>query len=238
MKNSIWHLSVLLLAVFAVSCTPENFWEEGETAAGFLETIEASDLPTSVQTQLEDNYAEETIVSVARITGSDDSELYGIGFESGENITLRGDGEGCPSIELEDLPTAITDYVGTNYPDELIVHAVSMERDGVLRYHVRVSSGEVLSFDSSGEFLEMREGRERRRRHHHRRCGTDIRPADLPAAAQTYLSDNFAASTVEKAVSIERRDGSTVYLVKLDTGERMAFDEAGELLELPTGWAN
>ncbi|MEM7657995.1 MAG: PepSY-like domain-containing protein [Bacteroidota bacterium] len=238
MKKLMVRLWVLGMAVFAVACNPiENLWEDVSNL-GSIESITEAELPADVLTTLQAEYGDQTIADLAKIIGSDGSEVFGITFQDGKTVSLKQDGGLCPSISVDSLLESITAYISTTYPDEAILHAVSMEKEGETVYHVRISSGEILSFDSTGEFLEAREGKGRKKGRG-KRCGTEVEVAELPASAQTYLTDQYPDAEVLKVIQLDRRDDTTVYLVKLDNQELLFFDVDGNVLEdFRPGWGS
>ncbi|MEM7372914.1 MAG: PepSY-like domain-containing protein [Bacteroidota bacterium] len=227
---------VVALATTFVACQQaEELIQEFFT--GEVETIAESELPSDVLDQVMNTFPSVGISSITRVVGSNGAEVFEISLDNGETLSFTRDGGGCVEVAIEDLPAGVQDYVDTNYAGEMITKAMSMEHDGDSIYTVRISSGEILTFDASGDFLGIRE--RRGRRGHHKRHGEIIEASALPGTAQTYISDNFAGAVVDKAVQITKRDGTVVYLVKLDTGERLAFDSDGNYLDdFRPGWGN
>lgn len=237
MNRSFLNIGLLIaLLTSLVACQQaEELIQEFFT--GEVESIAESDLPGDVLDQITSTFPSIGISSITWVVGSNGAEVFEISMENGEILSFTRDGGGCVEVAIEDLPAGVQDYVDTNYPDEMITKAMSMEHDGDSIYTVRISSGEVLTFDAGGEFLGIRD--RRGRRGHHKRHGELIEASALPGTAQTYISNNFAGSVVDKAVQLTKRDGTVIYLVKLDTGERLAFDSDGTYIEdFRPGWGN
>lgn len=231
-------ISMVAMLVFALSsCDKQD--ELISEATGFVEEMAESEVSRDILSQVSANYPTASIEDVVRITGSDGSILIGIILDDGTTLTFEKGGSRCnDTIAIADLPQTLQTYIATEYPDEIIVKAVSMENDdGELIYHVQISSGEVLSFDESGTFIEVRSGHSHRKRGNHKRCAEEIDSADLLQPILDYLASDFSDETIEKAAIKEKRDGSIIYIVKLSSGEVLFFDEIGNLLEdIRNGW--
>ncbi len=98
-------------------------------------------------------------------------------------------------IAITDLPSAITDYVNTNYAGSTIERAGSHANDGNIAVLITLTDGTKtgLLFDSAGAFIKELV--------RHMRGGTPVDVADLPSAITDYLAANYAAATIEKAMT-------------------------------------
>lgn len=235
MNRRVWFFGALLVLAGLTSCTETN--EEasdlfqGEIETGFVESISSASLPTAVQSAISTDYPGESISQASRITSSDMTNLYAATFRSGSEATYSAEGREADSIGIEELPAAAISFVNDSFPDEVITKAVRVTKeDDTIRYIVRISSGEILTFDEAGEFLfeRRRKGNKRRKG---RRHGTEIETTELPTAAQTYLTTNYPSDPIVKALSFNRGEGEQYYVVKLESGERVAFDSEGNMIE-------
>lgn len=123
------------------------------------EKVEIEDLPEVITTYITDNYPDVTIERakmnrndkyMVKVTGDLILSFDADGAFLGENVFMDRHGD---KIELEDLPTAITDYVTANYSDATIKIAFQKED----RYMVGLSTDTgktMLIFDSEGVFIE------------------------------------------------------------------------------------
>lgn len=124
----------------------------------FGEVIALEDLPAAITDYIAANYPDAT-VERARLGGR--GYLVGLdtgiallfdteGNFEGERTCGGGSGHEGRSIAIEDLPTAITDYVAANHPDTAIERA-KYYPDG---YKVKLEDGTRLAFDTDGNLLE------------------------------------------------------------------------------------
>jgi hypothetical protein len=209
------------------------------------DSIAVADLPQAISDYVSANFSGETIESaVVKPNG-----YYGVGLSGGTVLLFDADGNflrecdgrpggghggghgnpgGCArgdSIDVADLPQAVTDYVTTNYAGETITVAV-LKPSG--KYAVELSGGKVLIFDEEGTFI--REcgswGGGGGHHGHGHGGGSPITVDDLPQAAQDYLTATYPDATVERAA--EKRNGN--FIVKLSNGEIVLFDSDGNVI--------
>jgi hypothetical protein len=133
------------------------------------------------------------------------------------------DGDGVPdgpfAFDIAELPTAITDYVAAEYPDQTIRRAAF--RDD--RFLLLLNRNLVLAFDGDGNFLAEVNPLE----HCIRRCNGLTRD-ELPTEVAAYLVANFPDSTFRAACGTER--GTLVLLINNDRRLVLGFNLAGELV--------
>lgn len=136
-------------------------------------------------------------------------------------------------IDSARLPTAITDYLTTNYPGYVIVQAdVKKDAAGVVKgYETLITVNNVsyeLEFSAAGAFtkLETPDGHEQ---------GSAIAAAALPAAITAYLNANFAGYTIREAETHSSNGTLTGYEVEIllnGTLSELTFDAAGTFVAL------
>ncbi|MEZ4984666.1 MAG: PepSY-like domain-containing protein [Saprospiraceae bacterium] len=139
----------------------------------------------------------------------------------GGHHDCNGDGEpdGPFAFSVDSLPSAITDYVAANYPDNEIVRAAF--RDD--RYLTLVNVPVVLAFDADGNVLAEINPLE----HCSRPCNS-LTQEELPEAVAAYITANHPAATFRRACTGER--GTLVMLTQ--DGQRivLGFDADGNLV--------
>ena len=148
------------------------------------------------------------------------------------------------SLEPEELPNTIIEFVDNNYFETYIEEA--WEASG-LGYELKMGNDEAIYFDSTNEYLAPsdrgRKGRGGRGHGHHGGpCGGDrggepVEIADLPANITDYVAANYADAEIKRA---GLKDGETYMIGLLIDGEKvvLAFDLEGNFIEevaLPAG---
>jgi len=132
------------------------------------------------------------------------------------------------AVPIDQLPEAITTYIATWYPDNLIIEAELKTRDSVSRYHVEVEAVGTLVFDIDGNFIK--EKQEREDNDEDRPAVEEIEQSQLPTTVSDYIATWYPEAIIEKAVTITFEDGTVHYGVKLLNGTRLRFDDAGNVL--------
>lgn len=113
------------------------------------------------------------------------------------------------SIEISSLPASIQSTVDAS---EIVEATKVTASDGSVIYGISLSDGTELSFTERGEH-----------------CDT-VSIASLPADIEAYVTTNFPDEVITKAVSRTNDDNELVYIIRISSGEILAFDEAGEFL--------
>ncbi|MDX2248390.1 MAG: PepSY-like domain-containing protein [Bacteroidia bacterium] len=237
MIKQLFHLSLLALAVLISACNSETLSID-DLFSGEAETIEVSALPSEVVAAVTQALPGQNIISASKITASDGTVMYSVETDSTE-MTCNGNGRQISAIDPADLPQGAIDYLAANYSASVILRAGELaRRDSSVIYVVSLSSGEILAFDEDGNLVAERErGRGRHHGHSPHASFTEIEVADLPQTIADYLTTNNPSDTVEKAFTVTKRDGTTVYGVVLDGHEVLFFDADGNLLEnFRPGW--
>jgi len=136
----------------------------------------------------------------------------------GDNIELEE-----MTLEEEELPSNVIDYLNDNYPDEDIdeielEYEQEEENEGVWIIKVELESGEELIFDVDGTFLYEEEEID----------NFD----DLPSNIQTFLEDSptYDADDFEDAEWTIIGNNLVVYNVYLDDDDILVFDTDGNFL--------
>jgi len=126
------------------------------------------DLPVAITDYISENYAGNEILKAFSIEWEDRIEYHVLVAEVG---ALRFDADGnfidrimrgvrmfehMEEVAIADLPAAVTDYIGSTYPDNEIAHArlVTLADESV-QYQVAVMEVGVLVFDADGVFIEV-----------------------------------------------------------------------------------
>lgn len=124
-------------------------------------TLNPNDLMSQIQGYVTTEFAGYLIQSVSSYEDANSTtyiELVmnnsGILLFSNEGNFICGDnsfqyGEEDDYIAIEDLPTAITEYIQTNYPNATIKGASFEDNE----YEVELNNGKELYFDKNGNFL-------------------------------------------------------------------------------------
>ena len=131
-------------------------------------------------------------------------------------------------ITVDDLPTAASDYLTTNYPDSTINAVLLIEHDDSSEYHVLIENVGAVIFDADGNFVEVKEPRGGS-------CGsfTEVEIADLPTAITDYVAANYPDNEILRARTGTRDDVVEIHLV-VDSVGVLIFDESGTFIELKT----
>lgn len=195
--------------------------------------IAISDLPQVVLDYLSSNYSDYTI---------DEAEVdrdgnFHVELENGSVVIFdangifieeracrnndnddRGRNDDWTIIDIVNLPSAITDYIATNYPDATIVRA-GINDDG--EYGVVLDSALALLFDASGDFKNVHEfGEEKSSK------WTAIDVSSLPAAITEYILTNYPDASILRA----GRNVKGEFGVVLDAPIILLFDAAGNFI--------
>lgn len=167
-------------------------------------------------------------------TSDDNSAVFDLLFLATADSSVTGGhhGHGGPKgkgggkmtqIDVTSLPSNVTSYISTNYVGSTVKHAAKTD-SGYYAVHIVLtdSTHKGLLFDASGNFLREKSGKGHK--------GTSVDVASLPSAIATYVSANYAGSTITKAmVSSEGKYG--VLVTKSDdTKVLLGFDSAGAFL--------
>ena len=116
------------------------------------------------------------------------------------------------SVSASELPATAADFLSANFPN-LGIESVDK---------ITTSEGEILFSaileDGTEYTFEARGGR----------CDT-ISIDSLPQAVHDYLDTNFPEEAILRASQMETKDGEARFVVKLTSGEILAFDENGNL---------
>lgn len=139
--------------------------------------------------------------------------------EMEDEMMVANSSSASKTIAVEDLPTVITDYIATNYPDAAITKA-EQEDDG--SYEVYLDNGLEVEFDMDGNFLKEEmdddEGED---------DDDKIAVEDLPSVITDYIAANYPGTTIVEA---EREDDGG-FEVELDNGLELEFDADGNFVE-------
>lgn len=216
-------LVTVIAVLFSFTACEEGLFPDFNLDLGSVTEISIDELPSAVVDAVSEQFPNSTIIEALEILSSDRSNLFAVTLNNGEELTFSQGGGMCNNtIPLDSLPAGINTYVDSTYAGEVIVKAISFVNDeGATIYVVRLSSGEVLSFDTTGAFLG-----ERPTRACHRR-GTRIEATALPQSIQTTISTDYPNANISKAAEVSLADGTLLYFVKLDDDTRLLYDSNG-----------
>ncbi|MCC6726911.1 MAG: PepSY-like domain-containing protein [Saprospiraceae bacterium] len=134
---------------------------------------------------------------------------------------------GCAAgdtIDVADLPTAVTDYITANYSGETINIAV-VKPSG--KFGVELASGTVLLFDADGNFIKICDGQPGHGGTHQHHCDTELTAlTDLPQAAQDYIATNYPGETLDHGCV--KNNGN--FFVELSNDAKILFDADGNVV--------
>jgi hypothetical protein len=159
-------------------------------------------------------------------------DLDGDGWHHGGRYGNR-DGQHRDTVALSALPSAITSYFTTNYPQDTLLKAfknydssyVVISKDSGVIY--------ATSFTSSGTFIK----RVIIAAHDGQIASVD--QSALPSTITTYLTATYPDYVFEKAYSLTINSVIREYLVVIDANNTkygLLFDSAGDLLSVHTIW--
>ena len=210
-------------------------------SAGFfcqknLTKIDVATLPAAVTTHLRLNYAGATVEYAAK--DDQDNILVAI-TQNGERKTLlfnadgsfnkelamrgkgergggrgKGRGDSLTKIDVATLPAAITTHLNLNYAGATIQMAALDPNRGYLVMIIHNDQRKTLVFNTDGSFKEELQRRLRGN-------FTKIDVATLPAAVTSYVSTNYAGSTISQAG--KNAAGQFVVFVKPASGRDVAL---------------
>jgi len=121
----------------------------------------------------------------------------------------RGKRDSLQQVAVTDLPAAITSYISANYAGATVNVAAKDDNRGYLVMITLNDVKKTLLFNTDGTFnqeiVRVLRGKL-----------TDVAAADLPAAITSYITTNYAGSTIKRAGKLA--DGQFVVSVKPSTG--------------------
>lgn len=132
----------------------------------------------------------------------------------------RGKGPGpgkkgiLEQIALTDLPAAITSYISANYAGAELKTAAKDSTRGYLVMIVVSEQAKTLLFNPDGTFNTEVSKPVRGK-------FTEVAVADLPASVTSYVSQNYAGSTIKDAA--KNAEGELIVLVKTSDGKPVAL---------------
>lgn len=124
-----------------------------------------------------------------------------------------------------DYPTAIDDYIASNYPD-LTIDEVELEEDG--NFVVTLSDDTELRFDADGVFIEIlpTEDEEEEDGEEDEEDGEEV--TEWPVAIDDYVANNYPDAEIDEV----ELNGDGTYEVELDNDTELLFDADGNFLEV------
>lgn len=126
-------------------------------------------------------------------------------------------------VAVADLPTAITNYITTNYEGGTALRAGTNDEDGSYGVVVELADGSKVGvkFDADGAFVAERTKKQR---------GESVAIEDLDATITDYITTNYADATILGARQSE--DGKTGVAIELADESKLglAFDTDGAFL--------
>ncbi len=132
-------------------------------------------------------------------------------------------------VDIDSLPTTITDYVDTTFPGGTIHRAVV---DDSSNYILKVSDSSgnkyILVFDSAGNLISQTAYT------HSHGHGNSIDSSSLPTSVINYIDSNHTGSTITKA--FQKSDGSYIVIILQPDGTYLGllFDSSGNYVSTVT----
>jgi len=220
-KLIIGMLSIAFISLFA--CQKETTQSTNDAlmnqiSASERSLIDVSQLPAGLRSTLSNEYSGIAVIEAYFASGKgyevdlvNNTQLFFniqgglLGHRPHIHPCLEGD-----SMDISLLPTAITDYISTNYDSSVIVHAI-VAADG--SYAVAINHPfAVLIFSADGTFVErcLKGGRPDGPKKpdgvdslHRDPClvGDSLDITALPSGVGSYVTQNYPNSTIVKAMT-------------------------------------
>lgn len=167
---------------------------------------------------------------------------YGIELEDETHILLDVDGnliaqgiENEMEIEVDSLPSIITDYITTNYPNAEIEEAEQEDKYGntYIEIEIELNDDDEISliFDIDGNFLCLEEDDDDDDDGNNGGNNNDDDFANLPQVIQDFITNNFGNYTFKDADEKTTCDGTPILEIKLEDANEdklwVAFDMTG-----------
>ncbi|MEO0553193.1 MAG: PepSY-like domain-containing protein [Bacteroidota bacterium] len=145
------------------------------------------------------------------------------GFNHGNDSTQRAQ---FTELTIDELPTAVTDYINANYAENEVLKILLIETDETSEYHVLIEDVGAVVFDDEGSFVEVNEGRD---------CANFESSSleELPAAIEEYLAANYPDNEILRTRTGTRNDVTEIHVLVEDVGV-LIFDAEGNFVELKT----
>lgn len=155
----------------------------------------------------------------------DGHDLNGPGWHHGGDFDGR-DGMRRDTIALDALPAGVIGYFAATYPEDTLVQAYQ-NRDSSTIVLSKNDGAFATAFDADGNFIKRVELPSRPGH------PTSIALADLPAAAQSYLTTTYPGYVFKQAFEITQNGTAQGYAVFIDgnsTKYAVAFDASGNFI--------
>lgn len=239
MRNLFYFLSILLAFNIIAACDKNNDTLSEEALAesiAFSENkliIPKTELSAEIKLYVQEHHFETYIESAFfasdlgyEIVLGDEELIY---FDH-RNNRLNPDrlpfGKGpcgrSQAVLSEDLPTEITDYIASNYPDNNILRAKKKLNNGP--YFVAIDQPLILIFDADGTFSEATVFF-----FHCRAVGDPIDITDLPETILTFVNEHY--DNPEILVAFHKTNGNYILGILADgTRKIVGFDTEGNML--------
>ena len=234
MKRSFLGIIFLMSIVVLASCKNQNEVNPNTqtVTTGKTQTITPASLPLVVRQAVNKDFSGQSIIKAMKETGSQGGVMYKVTVADNQIGSYSATGEQCPGIDIATLPQAIKDYVAKNHAGATITTAFKFpDYNGTNVIMVGLSNDEILTFDEAGNFLNMDDCPEGMEDHDFDDKIDSIAVTALPAAAQTYITANYAGQTITAAYKVTI-DGTNeiFYAAELSSGVEVVFDANGKFL--------
>lgn len=201
--------------------------------------IAVNELPAAVSSYIATTYAGATVDYAAKddagnflVAITQNSEAKALLFNAdgsfNDELAQKGPGgkKGRPrgkdhgkkgsleQIALTDLPAAITSYINANYAGAELKTAAKDSARGYLVMIVVSDQAKTLLFNTDGTFNKEVSKPVRGK-------FTEVAVADLPASVTSYVTQNYAGSTIKDAA--KNAEGELIVLVKPSDGKPVAL---------------
>jgi hypothetical protein len=258
-----------IIAIVLDSNTNDTIYILQPCAHGFFrDSVSASLLPANLNSYLTSNYNGYTLIKAYEIKDStgniggyvaiinfngkpvamlfdgngnfvrvleqrEGGDIFSDGWHRGGRFANRDPQErGRDTISISALPTSVVSYMTSNYPGDSLVKAyINIDSSYLI---ISADSGLYATlFNSSGDFVK------RVQLYTRGPVSQQINQTDLPAAAQSYLTNTYPDYVFERGYSIYVNSSLQGYIVVIDSNNTkyaVEFDSAGNLVAAITIW--
>ena len=248
--------SVLFLASVLMSCELNEKLNDDEFVD--YQSIETAALPSNAQVYLEETYPN-SYTNAYQVSG-DNEIAYEVDIDNSFNVNFDGDGEvvgfgpafskrhrklrsilrgisedkeffdNLEEIDSASLPEAAHTILQDSLEGNPVIKAFKATEEEEINYYVLVKKIGLVIFNADGSLQEIKEIHLRKGPLKDAEDITKLEIEALPAAIQTYLTENHADAEGMKAISGTVED-ELKYVVLVKGFGVLVFDTDGALLE-------
>lgn len=131
----------------------------------------------------------------------------------GTSLSACGDDDDV-IVPTDQLPTAASTFINTYYPSIKVAYVNKETDKGEVQYEVRMTSGDEITFDASGEWIDVDAP-----------AGRSIPEGIAIVPIADYVAANYSGTGINEISRI-----AVGYEVELTNGVDLRFDPAGNFL--------